>query len=442
MTTPSDVLERSRPSAPSRLPRLLSGGGSHGRGSLRDHLERFGYPPSPERRGDRAAFVDMIDRSGLRGRGGGGFPTGQKLRAVARGRRRPVVVANGAEGEPLSAKDKVLCVTAPHLVLDGAVLAAAAVGAAEAVVVVDRFAHDARVAIENAIEERRVARLDRVALRTVDSPTRFLAGEESALVHWLNGGPAKPTFVPPRPFQRGVGGRPTLVQNVETLAHVALIARFGDAWFRGIGTPSEPGSSLVTIRGAVRHPGVLEIGLGTRMAAVIEAAGGVTEEISAFLVGGYFGTWLAAADGWGLALSDEAVRAAGGGLGSGVVVALPATSCGVVETAAVVGYLAEETAGQCGPCVHGLNAIADAMASIADGDIGRDTVARLRRWIGDVSGRGACHYPDGAVRFVASALDVFAGEIDRHERRGACSMARRTQVLAVPHPAHREWGWR
>src|SRR5512144_1898191 len=147
MTTPSDVLERP-PSAPSRLPRLLSGGGSHGWVSLRDHLERFGYPPVPERRGDRAAFVDMIDRSGLRGRGGGGFPTGQKLRAVARGRRRPVVVANGAEGEPLSAKDKVLCVTAPHLVLDGAVLAAAAVGAAEAVVVVDRFAHDARVAIE------------------------------------------------------------------------------------------------------------------------------------------------------------------------------------------------------------------------------------------------------------------------------------------------------
>ena len=442
MTTPADVLEDRSP-APRGLPRVLTGGGAHGPVSLREHVDRYGQPPFPgRRRNERAAFVDMIERSGLRGRGGAGFPTGTKLRAVARGRRRPVVVANGAEGEPLSAKDKLLCMTAPHLVLDGAVLAARAVGGSEAIVVVDRSAHDARAAIDRAIDERRATGVDGVSLRAVDSPTRFLAGEESALVHWINHGPAKPTFVPPRPFERGVGGRPTLVQNVETLSHLALIARYGEEWFRSIGSPTEPGSALVTVRGAVAHSGVLEIGLGTRLSAVIEAAGGVTEDVSAFLVGGYFGTWLAPSDGWNLTLSSEGVRAAGGGFGAGVVVALPETSCGVLETATVIRYLAEETAGQCGPCVHGLNAIADEVVWVAHGRAGAARIARLRRWIGDVSGRGACHYPDGAVRFVASALDVFADEIDRHARDGGCRLPRDPRVLAVPHPAYREWGWR
>jgi NADH:ubiquinone oxidoreductase subunit F (NADH-binding) len=442
MSTPAEVVVTPRP-APQGLPRVLSGGGDFGPASLREHIERYGPPPSVGRgRSDRAAFVEVVERSGLRGRGGGGFPTGLKLQAVAQGRRRAVVVANGAEGEPLSAKDKVMLTTSPHLVLDGAVLAASALRAADVIVVVDRTARDARVAVEHAVEERRAARLDPVSIRTVDSPTRYLAGEESALVHWLNGGPAKPTLVPPRPFERGVGGRPTLVQNVETLAHMALIARFGDAWFRSMGSRSEPGSALVTVGGAVADGGVLEISLGTRVATVIEAAGGVTEEISAFLIGGYFGTWLDAADGWDLALSNEGARAAGGGFGCGVVVALPATSCGLLETAGVMRYLAEETAGQCGPCVHGLGAIAQAIASIAHGGFGPGTVERLRRWIGDVSGRGACHYPDGAVRFVASALDVFADEIDRHARHHGCPRAPRERVLAFPHPAHREWGWR
>src|SRR5512132_1475277 len=236
MTTPTHLVEDPT-RAPDGLPRVLTGGGAYGPTSLREHFARHGrLPQLGHQRADRTALLEMIERSGLCGRGGGGFPTGHKLRAVAGGRRRPVVVANGAEGEPMSMKDKVLCSTAPHLVLDGAAVAAAALGAAEVVVVVDRSADDARAAVAHAIEERRTARVDRVSFRTADSPTRYLAGEESALVHWLNGGPAKPTLVPPRPFERGVGGRPTLVQNVETLAHIALIARFGDSWFRGIVT--------------------------------------------------------------------------------------------------------------------------------------------------------------------------------------------------------------
>lgn len=406
--------------------------------TLRAHLRRVGPRPRP----DAVDLIVELERIALTGRGGGHFPTARKWRAARDATAPLTVVANGAEGEPLSMKDKVLCSTAPHLVLDGAVVAAAAIGATEVIVVVDRSASGARAAVTNAIEERRAARLDDVSFRTVDSPTRFLAGEESALVHWLNGGPAKPTLVPPRPFERGVGGRPTLVQNVETLAHVALIARFGESWFRALGDPTEPGSALVTVAGAVARPGVLEISLGAPVTTVIEAAGGVTEKLSAFLVGGYFGTWVRASEGWNLALSNERARAAGAAFGCGLLVALPATACGVLETAAVMQYLAQETAGQCGPCVHGLKAIAHAMVSIAHGDHDRGTVERLHRWGGDVAGRGACHYPDGAVRFVASALDVFGDEVARHGQNRGCTLERRARVLSFPNRVHREWGWR
>ena len=162
-----------------------------------------------------------------------------------------------------------------------------------------------------------------------------MSGEETALIQFLNGGPPKPTFTPPRPFERGVGGAPTLVQNVETLAHLALIARFGPAWFRELGTATEPGTTLVTISGAVARPGIHEVARGAPLRELIAAAGGATEHISAYLVGGYFGTWFADAAADELLLHDEDLARRGGGLGAGVVVALPASTCAVAEVARV-----------------------------------------------------------------------------------------------------------
>ena len=154
-----------------------------------------------------------------------------------------MVVANGTEGEPVSSKDKLLLQSAPHLVLDGVVLAAEAVGARRAIICVEEAARRARLSVEAAIDERRATRFDPVEIELGATPSGYVVGEESALVRWLNGGPAKPTFVPPRPFEKGVGGRPTLVQNVETLAHLALLARYGPDWFRAIGTPGHTGSA-------------------------------------------------------------------------------------------------------------------------------------------------------------------------------------------------------
>ena len=195
-----------------------------------------------------------MKRAGLRGRGGAAFPTATKLRAVA-GARRSVVVANGTEGEPISGKDKALLAGSPHLVIDGASLAAETVGASEAIICVDAAAPAALEAVRTALAERARVKADHVSLRLEAAPSGYVAGEESALVHWLGGGNPTPTFVPPRPFERGLRGRPTLVNNVETLAHLALIARFGATWYRSLGTDDDPGTTLITLTGDVSRPG-------------------------------------------------------------------------------------------------------------------------------------------------------------------------------------------
>ena len=399
-------------SLPGRLPRLLLELHDDARAvSLDAHLRRFGPPIA---RGD---LISLIEASGLRGRGGAGFPTGTKLAAVAAQPGRPIVVVNAAEGEPASGKDRALLRHNPHLVLDGAVLAATALGAREAVIAISETAALELTRVEAAVAERRKRRLDRVAVRLVTVPDRFVTGEETALLRAVAGRPAKPTLKPPFPFERGLDNRPTLVQNAETLAHLALIARYGAGWFREAGTPDAPGTALVTLSGAVARPGVHEIELGTTLGELIARGGGATEPISAVLVGGYSGGWVGAAEASSHVLLPET-------LGAGAVVVFPGTACAVAECARVLRYLAGESAGQCGPCVHGLAAISDGFDRYALGQPGVD-LGTLRRWAGLVTGRGACRHPDGAARFLASSLTVFADELARHARNGSCGKARR-----------------
>ena len=422
-----------RTRAPVRaLSRLLPPAGDEP--SLDAHVARHGRLPAL--RGESAALISAVEASGLRGRGGAGFPTHIKLRAVAAG-RSPVVVANGVEGEPASHKDSLLMRVNPHLVLDGAVAAAAAVGARDIMVAVGRGATSAHASLARAIAERTAAGAgERIEILTV--PDRFVAGEETALVQWLNGGPAKPTFVPPRPSERGVRGRPTLVQNVETLAGIALIARNGADWFRELGSEREPGSMLVTLGGAVGRPGITELESGSPLRGALERCDGFDTEAGALLVGGYFGTWVPFAAALDAPLSDAGLRPLGAALGARSIALLPHSSCGVNETARLVAYLAGESAGQCGPCLFGLRATADALASIAACDAGcARALERLRRLAPQVAGRGACAHPDGATRLVASALAVFADEI-RHHLAGHCTARSSAPVLPIP-PAGTEW---
>jgi NADH:ubiquinone oxidoreductase subunit F (NADH-binding) len=357
------------------------------------------------------------------------------MAAVARG-RRPVVVGNGTEGEPASTKDKVLLGSNPHLVLDGAVAAAEAVGATEVVICVERSARGAHRSVGEAIDQRLAAGFDQVDVRLVATPDRYVAGEESALVHWLNGGDAKPTATPPRPFERGVDRRPTLLQNVETLAHVGLIARYGADWFRSIGSVGDAGSALFSVSGHVSHPGVIEAGLSSTVEAVVGAAGGSLAGTEAVLVGGYFGTWIPSAQLAGARLGADTLKAVGGSLGCGILAVLPPRACGLAETARVVRWLADQGAGQCGPCVNGLPAIAGALDALVEGDRRQRGERQLHRWLQMVDGRGACRHPDGVVRLVRSALVTFTDDIGQHRRSGPC----RSHAPVLPTPT--TGGWR
>lgn len=393
---------------PRSLPRLLA---TAGRPDLRAHIAQWGRRP-PGRR----SLISDIERSRLGGRGGAGFPTAIKWSAASG--QAPVVVANGTEGEPASRKDQTLLAHAPHLVLDGATLAAEALGATEVIVCVDGTSSSTMRALTGAISERVRHRQDSVPVRLEGSPPGYISGEESALVHWLNGGEPKPTFGR-RPYERGVDGRPTLVNNVETLANVALIARFGPEWFAGLGTESSPGTALVTVTGDVARPAVYEVAFGTPLSEVIRPAA-PTSEPQAVLLGGYAGTWLAGSawrEAW---LDAESLKVHGASLGCGAIVVSGERSCGLKATAAVAEWLAGQSAGQCGPCTHGLPTLADGVNRLLAPGAPHKWGSQIERWMWMVDGRGACKHPDGAVRMIRSGLRAFAGEVESHRRSGDC----------------------
>jgi NADH:ubiquinone oxidoreductase subunit F (NADH-binding) len=383
--------------------------------------------------GDRADLLDAVARSGLRGRGGASFPTAVKLQGAARHRGPRTVLVNGAEGEPLSAKDRVLMELAPHLVLDGALAAARAIDARHVVFGVRGDAAAAMNALNRAIDERGVRRRVRVA----SVPTAYLAGQEMALISHLDGGPLRPRVVPPLPVERGLSRRPTLVQNPETLAHVALIDRHGPEWFRAIGTDEHPGTALITLAGAVHHPGVLEVACGTLFDDAVRAAGGATEPLQAALVGGYHGVWVPAEGLATLRLDDGTLATWGGTMAAGVTVAVGESACVPREVAGVMGWLAGQIAGQCGPCTHGMPAIAQLLEQVVGGTSMPGAREQLERWGTELLGRGACHLPDGSVRFLASALRTFGSHFADHARTGPCPNCRRPLHLVPAGAARR-----
>lgn len=418
-------------------PRRLTG--PTGLVDLAAHTAEHGSLRLPHNAQERQALLSDVERSGLLGRGGAGFPMARKMRTVAAG-GTSVVVANGCEGEPASGKDSLLLSTQPHLVLDGIAVAAAAVGADAAHLMIHQGS-SALPALRRALEERRAATGQGVTVQLRKVPARYVASEESALVHWLNGGEAKPTFTPPRPFEKGVAGRPTLINNVETFAHLALVARHGAAWFRGTGDADEPGTLLVTVTRLDGSRTVVEVPTGTAIGEVLAVTGVPLDACAAVLVGGYFGTWLTAHQAAGQPLTHHAMRAAGGALGAGILIPLANDACGLAETSYVLDYLAAQNAGQCGPCLNGMPAVAGAYARLARGAWDEGLGPSLDRWLSVVPGRGACRHPDGALRLVASSFPVFADDVQAHREGRPCAAAHRPGRLPVP-PVPATHGWR
>jgi NADH:ubiquinone oxidoreductase subunit F (NADH-binding) len=401
------------------MPRVLAGPpAAAGPESIGDHVARLGRLPTGKA---ARSVIPVVEASGLLGRGGAGFPVGRKWRTLAERARGPAtILVNAAEGEPLSAKDRTLLRLRPHLVLDGAFLAADAVAAERIVIYVGSAHRDAQASLERALHER--GSLPR-PVDLVDAPDTYVAGEESAAVHFINEADARPTTTPPRPYERGIGGQPTLVQNVESLAHAAMIGRFGDGWYRELGRDTTPGTALVTVSGSGRD-GIREIEIGTTIGELAAETDAPIADRQAVLLGGYFGGWVSAERGASLPLDPIALRAAGSAFGCGVVAFLGEDRCGVRATSRIMGWMAGQSAAQCGPCVFGLRAIADATARVANGRPEGDELERLRRWADQIAGRGACRHPDGAVGQLQSSLRVFEAEWDVHQRRRTCSRER------------------
>jgi NADH:ubiquinone oxidoreductase subunit F (NADH-binding) len=377
-----------------------------------DHVERFGSVPPLSAQQIRQLAID----SGLTGRGGAGFPLGRKLATVAANaaRRGGVVIANGSEGEPASSKDRYLLIHAPQLVFDGLLLAARAVGAVEGYLYAPQ---DLLEYLERAAAQRN----DLPAIGFVAAPDTFVAGQESAAVAAVEGHAGLPRTVPPAVFQRGVRGLPTLVQNVETLAQLGLIARYGAAWFRSVGPADDPGTRLITVSGAVARSGVYETPTGSPLGSLLALAGGASEPVQALLIGGYHGGWVPWTEATAtLPYTRSQLAPFSAAPGAGVVIALASSRCGLQATADIGSYLAGQSAGQCGPCRNGLPTLAAHLNTLAYGRPDATIPQEIARICGLVDGRGACAHPNGTVRLVASSLSAFKSEI-RHHIGGRCT---------------------
>jgi len=399
---------------------------------LDGHLGVLGPLPVPRQITSawRAQVAALLEASGLAGRGGAAFPASIKLAVARAAGRGGMVVINGMEGEPASDKDKMLLLMAPHLVLDGAAILAAACGADEVVVCVPDGRDHIAAAISTAIDERLHRRVDAVPLRLVRPPEHFVAGEESALAAWIESGQSLPSFRPDKGTALRIGKRRALVHNTETLAHVAMIARRGPEGFRRRGLPEEPGTTLITITGSVQRPGVVEVDRGAPLRSVVERAIALSAP-QALLVGGYGGTWVGP-EHFDMPYASLSLRTIGATAGVGVIVVLGPEHCGLSETARIAHYMAGQSAGQCGPCVYGLPAIADDLTRLARGNADPDLLVRLDRRLTQVNGRGACRHPDGVVGMVRSALRVFDADVAAHKLGSPCAHALGPSPLRFP----------
>jgi NADH:ubiquinone oxidoreductase subunit F (NADH-binding) len=373
-----------------------------------------GYQPGPA----GPDLIDAVAASGLRGRGGGAFPAARKLAAVAGRPGEKVVVVNGEEGEPASVKDRWLLRSRPHLVIDGALRAAQAVGAGSVYFYVSDTA--AAVSLDAALAELDGAPAE---LRVHQVEPSYVAGEETAAVNAINGRLAKPSEKPPRPFEEGVGRLPTLVSNAETIASLPAIgSRLAD----------QAPSFLMTLSGAVPRPGLYEVPFGVPLGEVTEVLGGLAGPARGYVTGGYF-AGLLNARGHGLALDYDALRAHGSGLGCGAVTVLGAQDCPVGVAALLLGYYGRANSGQCGSCFNGTAAMAGVATALARGEAGAAEITRLAHWCGFLPGRGACATLDGAAAVAATLLREFPADVDAHQR-DACSACAATDFLATGSP--------
>lgn len=370
-------------------------------------LGHFSRPPTVA---STQNLIDALATSRLQGRGGAGFPAHVKWGAVAASREKSrIVVANGHEGEPASGKDRWLLLNRPHLVLEGLLLAAMAVRAEQAIICVSR--EDTHSAVELAVTEIDEAGLvpQGLVVKVVRINHRYVTGEESALVQAINGGVGIPTFKPPRPFEEGVNGLPTLVQNVETLAHAAWIHLHGPAPFGELGTRTSPGSALFTILGGSDNTTIIEAPLGIEIHELLATVGIQPDRVSRLLLGGWFGG-VHASEVLGLECDYTALRVAGSGLGCASITVISPEDDVAGMVAQLGAWYASESAQQCGVCRNATRAISRTLAKNSEGRAESQDFENLSRWGVTLPGRGACGLLDGAATLARTTISVLSAK--------------------------------
>jgi NADH:ubiquinone oxidoreductase subunit F (NADH-binding) len=403
---------------PGGAPRLVRHGGE----DYRTYVGGGGYRAI----GNPDELLEEVRLSGVLGRGGAAFPLAVKLRSVRDAGRRgrdTIVVANGEEGEPASVKDRWLLRHRPHLVIDGLRLAARMVAARRGYVYISDPA--AARSVSAALAE---VDTDGLELGVFKVEPGYVAGEETAAVRAINGGPAKPTDKPPRPFEHGVGGCPTLVSNVETLATLPYIHRHGSGAFRAEGTTGSPGTFLMTVTGAGRPAALYELPHGFAFTELLALHGVSADQVRGVLMGGYF-AGLLNRDVLDATLDHQTLQRLGCALGCGAISVLT-EDCPVAVAASVLAYFARENASQCGSCFNGTAAMAAVAEALRDGSAATEDLARLQRWSVVLRGRGACATLDGATNVAASLLARFPRLVGRHLENG-CTACRDGAFSAV-----------
>ncbi len=358
---------------------------------------------------DATELLRRVEASGLRGRGGGWFPAARKWRAVRAEAGEPFVVANGAEGEPGSIKDRHLMRTRPQDVLAGLAIAARAVGAREAVVYLKGSFETARTALEAALRE---APLAEVEVRIVRGEEAYVAGEETAVLETLEGRRAWPRPKPPMPSGVGYRGRPTLIHNVETLARLPLAVSDPES-FRA----SE--ATFVSVWGHVNAPGVREVRLGTPIRSILDACGGPLDGVGMILPAGPSGAPLAG-DAVDTRLDPVALREAGSALGTASLLIIGASVCPVSVAASVATFFERESCGQCPPCSLGTANLGRILRSLESGTARAKDIADVSEVAGFVSSHGYCAHGRTAAGSVTGFLARFRDDVAAHIQAGHC----------------------
>lgn len=384
------------------------------------------------------ATIEEITAAGLRGRGGAGFPTGRKWAGVrsAAGTHR-YVVANGAEGEPSSFKDRALLRANPYQVVEGVAVAAATIGARAAYIALKASFGPELAAVRRAVDEMQTAGLaGEVPITVVEGPDEYLFGEEKALLEVIEGKPPMPRLLPPYehglfatgsqmgwesvPRQPGHGpepdeANPTLVNNVETFANIGPILVRGPEWFRGSGTAATPGHAVATVVGDVARPGVGEIELGMPLSQLIEGVGGGVRpgrRLKAVLSG--ISNAVVTADGIGTRLTYEDMAAIGSGLGAVGFSVYDDTACMVAVASEYSRFLWIESCGQCPPCKLGTQEITARLRAVEQLEGTEDDVAVIGARLANVTDGSRCYLPVEEQNVVGSILRAFPEEFAAH----------------------------